>query len=345
MKPFRLLAVLLFTTGVFSLQAWNYQGHRWVNQLALETLPPDFPTFVRTPEAAERIAFLSGEPDRWRNSPDLPLTHCNAPDHYLDLEYLADHGLSVSNLSHFRYEFTVQLANGRAKYPDRVHPVDPEKNEDRTRELIGFLPWTITEYYAKLKSAFSYLQAFEELGTPEEIANAQANVIYLMGMMGHFIGDAVQPLHTTKHFNGWSGDNPKGYTTSRRFHSWIDGGFVARSGIVYEDLAKRMKPAKLLWQGNPKAKHPDIFPEVMAFFLEQHKLVEPLYQLEKEGKLDGSNPGPEGKAFLMKQFVAGGQMLGTLWYTAWKEATHDTFLRAHLLDRQTKAAKEANKAE
>ena len=49
--------------------AWDYAVHRVVNQLALASLPTNFPAFVRTPAAGERIAFLSGEPDRWRNTP------------------------------------------------------------------------------------------------------------------------------------------------------------------------------------------------------------------------------------------------------------------------------------
>ena len=63
------------------------------------------------------------------------------------------------------------------------------------------------------------------MGTPQEISNAQANVIYRMGILSHFVGDASQPLHTTKHYNGWVGNNPKQYTTRRSFHSWIDGKF------------------------------------------------------------------------------------------------------------------------
>ena len=55
---------------------------------------------------------------------------------------------------------------------------------------------------------------FEQYGgTPEEIANAQADFIYVMGVMGHYVGDGSQPLHTTMYFNGWVGDNPNGYTT------------------------------------------------------------------------------------------------------------------------------------
>ncbi|MFN7139016.1 MAG: hypothetical protein ACK4UN_06735 [Limisphaerales bacterium] len=337
MKVLRSLLTLAFTCSTISAFAWDYEGHRWVNQLALQSLPTNFPAFVRTPEAAERIAFLSGEPDRWRNTQDLPLKHCNAPDHFFDLEYLDDHGIDRNTLSRFRYEFVVQLADGRRKNPDKVEPIDPAKNDDRTKELIGFLPWTITEYYGKLKSGFSYLKAFEEAGgTPEEIRNAQENIIYIMGVMGHFVGDASQPLHTTKHFNGWVGDNPKGYTTRKTFHSWIDGGFIARSGLKYTDLSPKIRPAKLLWPGDPNIKRGDVFPEAMAYINEQFKQVEPLYILEKENKLDGKNPSDEGRAFMVKQLTAGGQMLGDLWYSAWQQAGTDTYLRGRLLDRQTK---------
>ena len=68
--------------------AWDYEGHRIVNHIALSSLPTNFLAFVRTPAALERIAILAGEPDRWRNITDLPLKHFNGPDHYIDLEEL-----------------------------------------------------------------------------------------------------------------------------------------------------------------------------------------------------------------------------------------------------------------
>ena len=47
MKPRSWLAFLspLFASAV--LHAWDYHGHRTVNQLALKSLPADFPAFVR----------------------------------------------------------------------------------------------------------------------------------------------------------------------------------------------------------------------------------------------------------------------------------------------------------
>src|SRR4051812_39062208 len=217
--------VILLTQPAY---AWDYEGHRAVNQLALASLPTNFPAFVRAPAAAERVAFLAGEPDRWRNSSDLPLKHLNGPDHYIDLEQLADYGLKPEQLPVLRYDFVAQLALARNAHPEK-HSFDAAKNEDHTRELVGMLPWAITENYSKLKSSFSYLKAFTDGGgTPEEIENAQANILYVMGVMGHYVGDAAQPLHSTIHHHGWVGTNTHQYTTQASFHGWIDGGFFAK---------------------------------------------------------------------------------------------------------------------
>ena len=151
-------AVLAFAVRVCG---WDYEGHRLINELALASLPTNFPAFVREPANAERIAFLAGEADRWRNTSELGLKHANNPDHFLDLEDLPALGLSVSNVSAFRHEFVAQVALARAKDPAKFPPTDPVVDQDRTKWLPGFLPWRITEDYGRLKSAFSYLRTFE----------------------------------------------------------------------------------------------------------------------------------------------------------------------------------------
>ena len=230
----------------------------------------------------------------------------------------------------------------RATNPRSFPPVNPTNDLDRTKALIGFLPWTITEYYARLKSAFSYLKVFEEDGTTEEIANARENVIFFLGVMGHFVGDATQPLHTTRYFNGWVGRNPNGYTTNRTFHAWIDGGYFQKTGLFsVSDLQGRLRPAKMLWPGDPKARHDDVFPEVIAYILDQHRKVEPLYQLEKEGKLSGEDTkGLRGRDFLGRQILTASQMLGDLWYSAWEQAPPDTYLKSKLVQRKLASTSE-----
>jgi hypothetical protein len=330
-----LLVCACLATAV-TVHGWDYEGHRTVNQLALAGLPADFPAFVREPANAERIAFLAGEPDRWRNVPDLPIKQFNGMDHYLDVEQLADAGIDAAKVTSFRYDFAAQFAAGRAAHPDKFPAVPPAKNADHSREWPGFAPWAITEYYGKLKSAFSYLKALEEAGTPEEVANAQANVIYLMGVMGHYVGDCAQPLHTTMHHNGWVGPNPNGYTTWSGIHSWIDGGFMARAGFKLTDMVGRVTPAEPLALAAQADGRDPAFVAVMNYFMAQHELVEPLYALEKKGALKSevAATSVEGRKFIEDRLLTGGNMLARVWLTAWKQAAPDTYLKAQLLKRQ-----------
>lgn len=333
-SPAVLVAIVsLFSLAQITCQAWDYEGHRLVNQLALTALPTNFPAFTKTPEARERIAFLAGEPDRWRGVHEATLDNCNAPDHYIDLEQLDDYGIDVHTLTHFRNDFTAQLALGRQAHPEHFKPIDPEKNRDHTRQLVGFLPWAITENFYKLKEGFAYLKAFETSGgTPEEIANAKQDIIYIMGVMGHYVGDAAQPLHTTKHFNGWVGDNPQHYTREH-IHGHVDGYFWQFDQASFDAVVARMHPARS--PAEEIGTKGDMFDQVLAYILEQNKQVVPLYELEKSGKLFGKGgAGEEGKVFLTKQLQVGAQMLADLWYAAWQQATPDTYLQGQLAKRK-----------
>ena len=318
---------------VFNAGAWDYEGHHAINELALASLPGNFGIEL-TPALKGRIEFLAGEPDRWRNVSDLPLKHFNGPDHYIDLEDLKLFGLTPGTLPIMRYDFAADIARARAAHPEKFPAIDPAKDDDHTRELSGFLPWAITEYYEKLKSDFTCLKVFKQYGgTPEEIANAQADIVYVMGVMGHYVGDGSQPLHTTMHHHGWVGDNPKGYTTKTTFHAWIDGGYFKKmGGIKVEALVGKIQPATRI----ANAGEPDgMFRDVVAYLVEQNKFVEPLYQMEKDGQLNGDgDKGLEGRPFLEGQLVKAGQKLGNIWLTAWLESSDgDPYLEKQLQER------------
>src|SRR5258706_3492021 len=329
--------LVLVQLGTQVALAWDYEGHRLVNQLALASLPTNFPAFVRDPANAERVAFLAGEPDRWRNTQEVSLRHFQEPDHYIDIEELAAYGLKPEMLPIFRYDFVAKLALARKAHPEKFPETDAASDPAHTHGLVGLLPWAITENYGKMKSGFSYLKAFEEDGgTAEEIANAQADIIYIMGVMGHYVGDASQPLHTTIHHHGWVGENTNHFSTSRGFHSWIDGGaFNKNGGGKSKGMQTKLRPAQLVAINNRTAKPEEMFQAAMAFILDQHKLLEPLYQMDKDGKLSGEGEkGMEGRAFLEDQLVKSGQMLGDIWYSAWQQAPPDTFLKGQLAKRK-----------
>ena len=322
-------------TALFRVHAWDYELHRFVNELALRSLPASFPEFVRTPEAAERIAFLSGEPDRWRNSNEGAFRHVNEPDHFFDIEDLEPVGLTLDALPGFRDEFLAQFATARAKDPSRFPPIASPSDPVRVRWMPGFLPWKLAEEYGRLKSGFSTLRAFEQHGgTPSEVDNARQNIVSVMGTLGHYAGDAAQPLHTTRHYNGWVGANPAGYTTNRTFHSWIDGGFMRNAGFDRQALLARVRPARSLFSGGTNAVSSSAFPVALGFIREQFQLVVPLYEAEKAGHLKADGPqAAEGRRMLEEQLLKSGHFLGDLWLSAWVLAPKDTYLQSALARR------------
>ena len=256
--------------------AWDYEGHRLINQLALDTLPANFPAFVKTPAARERIGFLGGEADRWRNTTDLSLKHCNGPDSLLRS--------GSARRPQPRRRATANLPL-RLRGADSQCPRRQRRQPATHRPAKGFRPHACphrvpaVDHHRVSGEAqiwFSYLKEYESAGTPEEIANARENIIYIMGVMGHFLGDATQPLHNTKHHHGWVGANPNGYATNYSIHSWIDGGYLNQFGVDAGQLRAKLRPATPFSGTNT-------FAGVMTFLQDQFKQVEPLYDT-REGR-------------------------------------------------------------
>jgi hypothetical protein len=216
-------------------------------------------------------------------------------------------------------------------------PIDPAKNADHTREWPGFAPWAIAEYFGRLRSAFSYLRVYEELGTLDEVENARANVLNFMGLMGHYVGDCAQPLHSTKHYNGWNWPQPEGlhalertpFMDRRRHHrqSW-----PARSESRPADRPGA-EPVPMLARQDGRD---PVFVAALEFIIRQHQHVATIYELDKAGRL-GHGEGPmtdEARTLIEDRLLDGGRMLGAIWLTAWRSAVPDTCLRSALVRRQ-----------
>lgn len=319
-----LIALVLLAAAQQTALSWDYEGHRAINQLALVALPKEFPDFIRNPQTVERIAFLAGEPDRWRNSNENSLHNYNKPEHYFDIEDPEDAGLPLEKLTPFRYDFLAQFDAARRANPKRFPQTSPNKNKDGVRDLCGLLPWAIIENYAKLQSIFSHIKTLQQNKAPaEEIAVACETATLTMGIMGHYVGDATQPLHTSKYHNGWFGPNPNGYTSSRKIHAWIDGGVFARAKFTIDKLRPAARPPQKLPSpvAATPAGTPPLHTAILAWIRLQNKQTEPLYKLEKSGDIPiGGVPTSRGAAFIEEQLLRGGQMLASLWLTAWQNA-------------------------
>lgn len=337
----------LLTASASVGYGWGFDGHQMVTKVAFASLPADFPAFARSAEAMDRVVYLANVPDRWRNvDPHLRQSGGAWSDHFLDVEYLAKVGLDPKKVPSLRYNFILIYGAGRVAYAEKFAAIDPKKNIDHTEEWPGFAPWAMAEQFAKLRSAFGYLKAFQEVGgTPAEIAQAQADVIYQMGILSHYVGDCSQPLHTTEHHNGWAGENPNGYTVWTGFHSWIDSGLIGKAGVKTEALLPRVAKVRPLALAPQADGRDPFFVAAMDYLLEQHQQVEPLYKLEKAGKLGNGDKAlaPEGVAFVEGQLLKGGAMLARAWLAAWQSAPLDSYLRTVLAKRQEAANSPAKK--
>ena len=328
--------LMVFVIGLWQPAAlsWGEDGHLWINRVAAQKMPKTMPLFFR--QAVDRLSYLGPEPDRWRNQNAEPqLKYSQEADHFFDSEALpADFGPLPGD----RYKYIKQLYEARQKL--LAAGVPEKKADELLPERIGFQPYITMEVLGRLRVAFRDYRHLKKEGKPTSLV--EGNIITYAGWLGHYVADGSQPLHVTVHHHGWVGDNPHGYTTDGRFHAWIDGGFIARAHIDFAGLAPQARAAAPVGSGGgPDA----LFRAVMNYLVAQNGRVVPLYELEKAGKLraDGSPGSFDGKGFIEEQLLRGGQMLGSLWLTAWRTAPSDHYLLEQLARRNAAAPAPAGK--
>jgi hypothetical protein len=272
-----------------SAHAWGDEGHRMVNRLAASSLPSDVPEFLRSKEAVSLIEYLGPEPDRWRSSAEPELSSAQAPEHFIDLEP-AD---ALGPLPHKRFDFLAKVyAAGQ----------NPSK--------IGLQPWEATEVWERLKAALrTYRQLSADHKSTREV---EQSVLFYAGWLGHYVGDASQPLHTTIQYNGWTGPNPNGYTTDHKIHSEFETAFVHDNEQTLDAGAKAKLTAPHVIEG-------DIFDQYVAYIRHSATYVEKVYQLDKAGGFTGAG-STESRDFTAERLAAGASMLRDMIYTAWVDS-------------------------
>ena len=292
-KLLSLLVLLALTTPAWP---WGNEGHSAINRVAAQKLPPEVPSFLR--DAADQLAYLGPEPDRWRERTELALKLSQEPDHYINLERLDGMTLPPD-----RYSFYLQLYEKRDQTPGKPDYLLPEK--------VGLQPYIAIEVYERLVVALrEYRHALLEHRNPEFAAR---DAIFYAGWLGHYVADGSNPMHTTVQHNGWVGPNPNGYTTANTIHWRMEGTFVAanQKQLQFADLVP-VSPRLLT---NP-------FQDYLTYLWDSHQYVEKVYQLEKTGGFDGEGT-PESREFIRQRMAAGAQMLRDMWYSAWIQSAQD----------------------
>jgi hypothetical protein len=272
------------------LNAWGDHGHRLIGLVAATSVPEDMPAFFRA--AAPQLAYLNPEPDRWKDRAERQLEPAleggTSPDHFIDSDLVTPEQLSGALAARDRWAFADSI---------RAAGVSPQ--------VMGLLPFAILEYTSRLRGNFRLWRI-----APDSTVRAwiEQRIIDDAGILGHFVADGSNPHHTTKHYNGWVGENPRGYTTDNRFHGRFESQYV-QAHIREADVRTALTA--------PAQTFPDLRRAVVGYLARTNTFVDTLYALDQIAPFRPETTTPEQKAFATARLAAGAAMLRDLWYTAW----------------------------
>ena len=161
------LALLSLKQSVHYCSSWGFFAHKKINRLAIFTLPEEMFGFFKA--NADYITEHSVDADKRRHS-----VKGEAPKHYIDIDHYG--GDSIQS-------------------PDSLFRLVPKKWNEAvskfskdTLETYGTLPWQLNLLCDNLKSAFE--------------TKDKKKILRLAADIGHYVGDAHVPLHTTENYNG-----------------------------------------------------------------------------------------------------------------------------------------------
>ncbi|MEX2485044.1 MAG: zinc dependent phospholipase C family protein [Brumimicrobium sp.] len=142
---------------------WGFFGHKRINRIAVFTLPREMFGFYK--EHIEYLTEHAVDPDKRRYAMEG-----EAPRHYIDIDHY--------------------VPKGEDPFPAMPRDWDEavEKYTEDTLQTYGIVPWYIPTMKAKLTWAFK-----------------QKNIDLILKYsadLGHYVGDAHVPLHTTENYNG-----------------------------------------------------------------------------------------------------------------------------------------------
>jgi hypothetical protein len=262
-----------------------------INRIAVAALPADVPEFLRSKASQDAMDYYGPQPDRWRSA-DPGLYATMVPEHDIDLEY-AD---LAGRLPRHRYDYMAVL--------QAAQPAHPQLK--LTAQNVGLLPYSTEEHWVMLMSAMRDYRGL--LAAKQNTGPVECEIVFLTGVLGHFVADGSQPLHVTYQYNGWTGPNPNGYATDSHMHSRFESDFVHDNIKVgdFAPLVESTKPVVLK----------DVFEDFVTYLRHSNSLVERVYQLDKEGAFTGAGT-PAGKALADQQLAAGAIELRDMIYTAW----------------------------
>ncbi|MEO6829403.1 MAG: hypothetical protein ABI164_06295 [Acidobacteriaceae bacterium] len=176
-------------------------------------------------------------------------------------------------------------------------------------QRVGMLPWRANEEFERLTEDMRDYRL--RAATHRPVEGAEQAVLYDVGLLGHYVADGSQPLHTTIDYNGWvEVKNPGGFARGRGIHSEFETRFV-HSNIRAADV-RALVPANPRFLNSP-------FEDFVKYLRVSHSHVAELYRLGKRGGFAGTGTA-ESRSFTAERLAAGAAMLRDMIATAWVQS-------------------------
>jgi hypothetical protein len=296
-KIFLLLIILLPVSLLNSptLFSWGFFAHKKINRLAVFTLPPEMIGFYKY--HIEFITEHAVDPDKRRYA-----VEGEAERHFIDIDRYSKNGEDP-------FEAVPK------KWKDAV-----EKFGEETLKANGIVPWHIDVMVRRLTEAFRK----EDL---DKILRVSAD-------LGHYIGDAHVPLHTTENYNGqltnqkgihgfWESRLPELYSSNYDF-------FVGKAKYIEDPLQKAWdvvkasfaaKDSVLLFEAELTKKFP---PDRKYSYENRGATLMKVYSEEFSKAYNNMLNGMVERR--MRESII---TVGSLWYTAWVNAGQPDLKRLH----------------
>lgn len=282
--PLLFLALAAAPAGI----RWGAEGHMISGGAAARTLPEAMPAFFRA--EPDHLAWLNPEPDRWRSDSLAVMDRAWKYDHYIDIEVVPEGALSAVD----RFHYLRALEQAGLEMPERD---------------AGLLPFRMLELYQRLTTGFRQWREADNRTRPW----IEQRILNDAGILGHYVADAANPLHTSVHHNGWNEDfaNPHGFPTDRTLH-WRFEGVYVRTHLLLDDVLPHVRrEARALT--DPRA-------DILAYIRESHSHLEALYRLEAAEPFGEETSSARHREFVVQRLAFGAAMLRDLWWSAWLDS-------------------------
>lgn len=217
--------IFLITGSVGLIFAWGEWGHKHINRAAVFALPDGMIKFYYN--HIDFITESSVVPDLRRG---VLNDRTEPPRHYIDIE-------DFGNIPVESFPKTTKEAY--------------KKWDSAFLNKTGYLPWYIQNLEEKLTQAFK--------------KRSKSEILFISAELGHYVGDAHMPLHTSSNYNGQ-------LTNQKGVHALWESTLPQLFGNDYNFKTRK---AKLI---------PDIPSETWNIIMQSHDLVAPLLKTEKQNR-------------------------------------------------------------